>query len=199
MSLHLGDKLAHLCPNKDFVFLRASMVPQIPEGSRAFTRNTWEALTRRAYQMHITGSPAELDLDWRKKAFYGAGRGPEPVGRVPPDVSRDPSGRKRSNATATATARMLQESWIVRGLVPDAVDGMPVPASTPRPRASHLASLKLPGAVLGVLETAVGRSRDMFSAGAYVHQYAQFGAERGDFEEAFLGVEQAVENYRSLG
>lgn len=54
-------------------------------------------------------------------------------------------------------------------------------------------------AVLGVLETAVGRSRDMFSAGAYVHQYAQFGAERGDFEEAFLGVEQAVENYRSLG
>lgn len=25
--------------------------------------------------MHITGSPAELDLDWRKKAFYGAGAG----------------------------------------------------------------------------------------------------------------------------
>lgn len=54
-------------------------------------------------------------------------------------------------------------------------------------------------AVLGVLETAVGRSRGMFSAGAYVHQYAQFGAERDDFEEAFLGVEQVVENYRSLG
>lgn len=27
--LHLGDKLAHLCPNKDFVFLRASIVPQV--------------------------------------------------------------------------------------------------------------------------------------------------------------------------
>lgn len=27
--LHLGDKLAHLCPNKDFVFLRASVVPQV--------------------------------------------------------------------------------------------------------------------------------------------------------------------------
>lgn len=54
-------------------------------------------------------------------------------------------------------------------------------------------------AVLRVLETAVGKSRGMYAAGAYVHQYAQFGAERDDFEEAFLGVGQAVENYRSLG
>lgn len=41
-------------------------------------------------------------------------RGPEPVGRVPPDVPRDACGRKRSGTTATATARMLQESRIVR-------------------------------------------------------------------------------------
>ena len=27
--LHLGDKLAHLCLNKDFVFLRASVAPQV--------------------------------------------------------------------------------------------------------------------------------------------------------------------------
>lgn len=48
---------------------------QIPDRSRAFTRNTWEALTRRAYQMHITGALAEIDLDWRKKAAFGAGVG----------------------------------------------------------------------------------------------------------------------------
>ncbi|CAN0535804.1 unnamed protein product, partial [Laminaria digitata] len=54
-------------------------------------------------------------------------------------------------------------------------------------------------AVLGVLERAIGRSRGMYGAGAYVHQYQKFGAEREDFEEAFLGVGQAVENYRSLG
>lgn len=54
-------------------------------------------------------------------------------------------------------------------------------------------------AVLGVLDTAVERSLDMYHAGAYVHQYAKFGMERGDFEEAFMGMEQAVENYRSLG
>ena len=54
-------------------------------------------------------------------------------------------------------------------------------------------------AVLPVLETAVGKSRGMYAAGAYVHQYAQFGVERDDFEEAFLGVGQAVESYRSLG
>lgn len=27
--LHIGDKIAHLCANKDFMFLRASMVPQV--------------------------------------------------------------------------------------------------------------------------------------------------------------------------
>ncbi len=48
---------------------------QIPDRSRAFTSNTWEALMRRAYQMHITGALADLDLDWRKKAAYGAGAG----------------------------------------------------------------------------------------------------------------------------
>lgn len=48
---------------------------KIPDRSRAFTSNTWEALARRAYQMHITGAPAELDLDWRKKVYVGAGAG----------------------------------------------------------------------------------------------------------------------------
>lgn len=50
-----------------------------------------------------------------------------------------------------------------------------------------------------MLETAVGRSRGMYAAGAYVHQFAKFGAEREDFDEAFMGIEQAVESYRSLG
>ena len=27
--MHLGDKLAHLCPNRDFMFLQASLVPQV--------------------------------------------------------------------------------------------------------------------------------------------------------------------------
>eukprot|EP00904_Undaria_pinnatifida_P009271 jgi/Undpi1/5474/HiC_scaffold_2.g00753.m1 len=73
--LHLGDKLAHLCPNRDFMFLQASMVPQIPDRSRDFTINTWEALVGRAHQMHITGAVADIGLDWRKKARDGAGAG----------------------------------------------------------------------------------------------------------------------------
>lgn len=43
--LHIGEKLAHLCPNKDFVFLRTSMVPQasahprmLPARCSSFTR-----------------------------------------------------------------------------------------------------------------------------------------------------------------
>lgn len=39
----------------------------------------------------------------------------------------------------------------------------------------------------------------MYMAGAYVHQYEKFGAERDDFDEAFLGIEQAIQSYRSLG
>lgn len=58
-----------------FLFSACAARVQIPDRSRAFTSNSWEALTRRAYQMHITGALAELDLDWRKKASYGAGAG----------------------------------------------------------------------------------------------------------------------------
>ena len=35
--LHLGDKLAHLCPNRDFMFLQASMVPQVRSLKRVAT------------------------------------------------------------------------------------------------------------------------------------------------------------------
>ncbi|CAM9247334.1 unnamed protein product [Ectocarpus sp. 12 AP-2014] len=200
MSLHLGDKLAHLCPNKDFVFLRASIVPQIPDGSRAFTRNTWEALTRRAYQMHITGSPAEIDLDWRKKAFYGAGAG---VGLNQSVASLLTfHGTPVGGSGATQPQPPPPECFRSRGLYAGWCPTPLMECRSPLRLHGHERAISLLSnsqAVLGVLETAVGRSRDMFSAGAYVHQYALFGAEREDFEEAFLGVEQAVENYRSLG
>ncbi|CAM9213414.1 unnamed protein product [Ectocarpus fasciculatus] len=205
MLLHLGDKLAHLCPNKDFVFLRASIVPQIPDGSRAFTRNTWEALTRRAYQMHITGSPAELDLDWSKKAFYGAGAGESMNGA---GLNQSVASVLTFHGTTVGGRGAAQppppppECFRSRGLYAGWSPTPLMECRSPLRLHGHERAISLLSnsqAVLGVLETAVGRSRGMFSAGAYVHQYAQFGAERDDFEEAFLGVEQAVENYRSLG
>eukprot|EP00752_Nemacystus_decipiens_P004938 g4494.t1 len=208
--LHLGERLVHLCPNKDFVFLRASVVPQIPDTSRAFTSTTWEALTRRAYQMHITGALADLDLDWRKKASYGAGAGVglnqsvaslltfhgAPVGGA--GGGRGGGGR----GEAVQTLPPPPDSFRNRGLYAGWSSTPLMECRSPLRLYGHERGISLLSnsqAVLRVLETAVGKSRGMYSAGAYVHQYAQFGTERDDFEEAFLGLGQAVENYRSLG
>eukprot|EP00903_Cladosiphon_okamuranus_P019688 g18092.t1 len=203
--LHLGDKLAHLCPNKDFIFLRASVVPQIPDRSRAFTSTTWEALTRRAYQMHITGALADLDLDWRKKASYGAGAGVglnQSVASLLTFHGAGWGGEGGGRGDAAQSLPPPPESFRNRGLYAGWSPAPLMECRSPLRLHGHdrgISLLSNSQAVLRVLETAVDKSRGMYAAGAYLHQYAQFGAERDDFEEAFLGVGQAVENYRSLG
>lgn len=175
------------------------MVPQMPDGSRAFTTNTWEALVRRAYQMHITGALADVGLDWQKKARFGGGVGVglnQSVGSLLTFHGGGPAGTNGGRAAGIADCFRNRDLY---------ADWSPSPfleCQSPLPLQGHDRALSLISnsqAVLGVLGTTAERSREMYAAGAYVHHFAKFGAEGEDFEEAFLGLEQAIENYRSLG
>jgi tubulin delta len=44
----------------------------------------------------------------------------------------------------------------------------------------------------------LGRAYTMYSAGAYVHHYAEHGLGRDEFEDAFSRVEDVLAAYRSL-
>jgi hypothetical protein len=52
--------------------------------------------------------------------------------------------------------------------------------------------------VLPLLRQPLVRAAHMYRCGAYLHQYTGLGIEEGDFEEAFLGLGQVVQNYQAL-
>ena len=53
-------------------------------------------------------------------------------------------------------------------------------------------------AVVPVLERCVGRAHEMFTAKAFLHQYAAHGLESDGFIDAFARCEQVITDYRSL-
>ena len=54
-------------------------------------------------------------------------------------------------------------------------------------------------AALAPTDNLCARAYDMFTSRAYVHQYTQHGLELDAFTEAFIHVEQTIQNYRGLG
>lgn len=48
------------------------------------------------------------------------------------------------------------------------------------------------------LSITMDKAYDMFSHGAYLHQYDRFGIDREFFQEAFLQMDQITQNYSSL-
>ncbi|ETO62437.1 hypothetical protein, variant 5 [Phytophthora nicotianae P1976] len=53
-------------------------------------------------------------------------------------------------------------------------------------------------AMLQTLAITMDKAYDMFSHGAYLHQYERFGVDRDFFQEAFLRIDQITQNYSSL-
>ncbi|KAG6951011.1 hypothetical protein JG688_00013904 [Phytophthora aleatoria] len=48
------------------------------------------------------------------------------------------------------------------------------------------------------LAITMDKAYDMFSHGAYLHQYERFGIDRGFFQDAFLRIDQITQNYSAL-
>uniref|UniRef100_H3HCK4 Tubulin delta chain n=1 Tax=Phytophthora ramorum TaxID=164328 RepID=H3HCK4_PHYRM len=53
-------------------------------------------------------------------------------------------------------------------------------------------------AMLQTLSITMDKAHDMFSHGAYLHQYERYGIDREFFQEAFLRIDQVTQNYASL-
>lgn len=53
-------------------------------------------------------------------------------------------------------------------------------------------------AVLPLLERSFQKSRKLFEAGAYIHQYMAQGVERDDFTNAFQDLHEVILNYSTI-
>lgn len=52
--------------------------------------------------------------------------------------------------------------------------------------------------MMQTLAITMDKAYDMFSHGAYLHQYERFGIDRAFFQETFLQIDQITQNYASL-
>ena len=53
-------------------------------------------------------------------------------------------------------------------------------------------------ACLPVLQRVNSKGIELFKAGAYLHQYEQYGVGQEEFRDAFLEVGQTIQHYRAL-
>ncbi|RLN32454.1 hypothetical protein BBJ28_00018502 [Nothophytophthora sp. Chile5] len=53
-------------------------------------------------------------------------------------------------------------------------------------------------AMVQTLASTMDKAYDMFSHGAYLHQYERFGVDREFFQQAFLRIDQITQNYQAL-
>ena len=77
--------------------------------------------------------------------------------------------------------------------------------SSPDASVSHLCIYNSCYRLVGVLQTCTGLIRPMqdkaykmFNAGAYLHQYQQFGIDKQDFDGCFARVEDICASYQAL-
>lgn len=53
-------------------------------------------------------------------------------------------------------------------------------------------------AAIPTLASTADKAFQMFSHGAYLHQYRRYGVDEAFFQQAFLEIDQVVQNYQSL-
>lgn len=63
---------------------------------------------------------------------------------------------------------------------------------------TFMSNLCLLQSCLGLIRSMQDRAYSMFDAGAYLHQYQQFGIDRQDFEGCFARVEDIYASYKAL-
>ncbi|KAL3656492.1 hypothetical protein V7S43_018639 [Phytophthora oleae] len=185
----LSEICERLCQHSAFKLLDIKMTPLMPRQSKKFSTHTWAGIVKHLHQMQVANAAFEEGVDW--------------------DISLETDHGRALN-------RSVGSMLILRGKKPTQTD--PTAFSDPRMYASwntdpfrcyssssSFNSYDKTGtlisnskSMLQTLAITMDKAYDMFSYGAYLHQYEQFGIDRDFFQEAFLRVDQITQNYSSL-
>ncbi|KAL3133475.1 hypothetical protein ABBQ38_007338 [Trebouxia sp. C0009 RCD-2024] len=187
-----GDIVEKLCCHPAYRLLSLRSLPQMPAGSIDFTTFTWPAILRRLHQMQITGSLLEEGLRWDVKV----------------NSSDSVQGRQVNKSLAAMLvlrgqgARQADASMFSHpGLyTPWAIQPLSV-ASSPNRFAKFEMSASLLSndqSCANLIRSMQDKAYSMFDAGAYLHQYQQFGIEKQDFEGCFARIEDIYASYKAL-
>ena len=162
----------------------------MPAKSVDFTTFAWPSLLKRLRQMLVTGHPLEEGIDWSLQA-EGSGRGRHVNRSLGALLTLRGKGAERADCS------LFEEPWLYAGWSPSPLLVASSPAGLGR---YEMAAALLSNCQSGAAPVArsLGRAEGMLAAGAFVHQYAAHGVERGDLEAAFARAEDVVETYRQI-
>ena len=202
----LSDLASKLTPHPDYKFLSLKSVPQVPDGSRAYSTFRWAGLLKHMKQMLITDSPTEEGMDWSVQSTASS----RPMAKCSEAESkRSPTGgvnRSLANLVVmrgsdldTADPTIFHDPSLYCSWVPQSM------VCTAWYHQHHFNSYEKSCALVSnsqscvhPLDTVVGKAWRMFGSHAYVHQYNQYGFTEDNFMECFVSAEQIVKNYSSL-
>ena len=212
----LSDLVTSLCPHPHYKFLTLKTIPQMPDSTHAYSHFLWAGLLKHLRQMLMTDSPTEEGMDWgvalptMGSDFRSDGSGFVGNGSC---LHGDGSGF-RGNGINKSLANLL----ILRGNELNTVDRSSL--SDPRLYSGHAPSsctcsvwcckhsfnryekcctlVSNSQSCLAPLDRVCGKAWRMFSARAYLHQYAKHNFTQEDFLKCFISVEQTLKDYTAI-
>ena len=202
----LADLVAAVSPNPEFKLLTARAVPQIPEGSRAFTKYQWPGLLLPLRQMLIANAPCEAGINWRVQA------GRRVAASEAPRLARAAAATGHVEGFNPSLANLL----FLRGAERRCADTAPflepalyasgrsgrcqIWSSAWSPSRHRMSATLLSNShsVWAPVESVMAKAWTTFSARAYVHQYAAHGVDEDAFVDSFIRLEQIIASYKGL-
>lgn len=186
----LSDICTALTPHKDYRLLSIKSVPQMPEQSHAFTNYLWSGLLKYLCQMVRTDSVVEEGMDW-SPAATSSSKGNKCLSNL--FIFRG------ENLSQLDFSQMSCYDSMYSSQVPPFMRQSIWCSPNPFNRYEKSCTVLSNGqSCLNPLSTITSKAWRMYSARAYVHQYAQFGMNEETFMESFVKIEQVLKNYSSL-
>jgi tubulin delta len=164
----------------------------MPPRSKQFTTHTWTGLLKHLHQMQIANAPLEEGIDWHIKLDTAHGRA---YNRALASMLVLRGGGQVTSEAVDVTAFRDPAMYASWSLEPFTWFTSPRRFNAYDKSATLISNSK---ALLPTLASTVDKAYEMFSHGAYTHQYARHGVDDAFFQEAFLQVDQVVRNYQTL-
>lgn len=165
------------------------MMPLMPHRSKQFSTHTWTGIIKHLHQMQATNAAFEKQLSWdisleadQEKAFNRS------VGSIL---------ILRGKCSSQADTASLMDP---RMYAPWNADPFRCLLSSSNFNAYYKTGTLISNSksMLQNLAVAIDKAYDMFTHGAYLHHYERFGIERNFFQDAYLKVDQIIQNYSSV-
>ena len=192
----LADPIRHLCAHPGYKLLGLKLTPTMPASSHAFSQTSWPSLAKQLRQMQLVDSHLDDEqLSWRVDLESSADS------RISRCVATWATLRG-DGAEESATAQLVDELWAhPRIYAPWATRTRAALRSTREHFGGYervASALSNSQGAIAPVARCVAKAREMFSSGAYVHQYEMHGVEPAAFTDAFRQLDQIVLNYKSI-